>query len=363
MVDSRPDVVRFDDFELDLRAGELRRGGQVVNLPPQQFTVLSVLLEQPGALVSRDHLRTRLWAADEFVDFDAGLNYCIRQLRLALGDTADQPRYIQTMPRRGYRFIAPIRTTAKQPPSVQPRQWWRAAAVALALTIVAGGVLWSIERDPAGLGVPESDIRIADAHAARGFVALNDEWDWEAATRAFQRALQLDPNHEVALISMSRLDASQGRFASALEFAQRARRVHPSSVRALATVGWTQLFAGDFAAAKDTCSAADLSGSPFGRLCVLHAEAAAGTDSLDVWRRLADRIPSEGHGGSMFLRATVAARLGRHDEASDSLAKALDAREPDAMFALVHPALEPLRADPAFRQKTSAAGLFRADLR
>src|SRR4026209_1587809 len=101
-------VVRFGAFELDLRTGELRKAGIRVNLPEQPFQVLKALLDRPGDLVTREELRQRLWPAETFVDFEHGLNAAVRRLRDALGDSADVPRFIETLPRRGYRLIAPV---------------------------------------------------------------------------------------------------------------------------------------------------------------------------------------------------------------------------------------------------------------
>jgi DNA-binding winged helix-turn-helix (wHTH) protein len=101
-------VLRFGVFEVDLRSGELRRQGLRLRLPDQSFQVLTLLLEHPGELVSREELREKLWPADTFVDFDHGLNAAVNRLREALGDSADSPRFVETLPRRGYRFIGPI---------------------------------------------------------------------------------------------------------------------------------------------------------------------------------------------------------------------------------------------------------------
>jgi TolB-like protein/DNA-binding winged helix-turn-helix (wHTH) protein/Flp pilus assembly protein TadD len=104
--------VRFGEFEADLRTGELRQGGRVVRVAVQPFQLLALLLERPGELVTREELRQTLWPADTFVDFDVGLNSAIRKLRDALGDSAEHPTYVETLPRRGYRFIASIADAA-----------------------------------------------------------------------------------------------------------------------------------------------------------------------------------------------------------------------------------------------------------
>jgi len=101
-------VIHFGVFEADLRAGELRRNGSKVKLQEQPFQILAILLERPGEIVTREELRARLWSADTFVDFDHGLNSAIRRLRDALGDSAENPSFVETLGRRGYRFIAPV---------------------------------------------------------------------------------------------------------------------------------------------------------------------------------------------------------------------------------------------------------------
>src|SRR5580700_5655979 len=99
---------RFGVFELDLQAAELRRSGMKVKLQGQPFQVLSLLLEKPGEVVGREEMRKRLWPADTFVDFDHSLNAAIRRLRDALGDSAENPTFVETVARRGYRFLAPV---------------------------------------------------------------------------------------------------------------------------------------------------------------------------------------------------------------------------------------------------------------
>jgi len=103
-----PAILRFGVFEMDARAGELRKHGVRTKLQDQPFHVLTLLLQRPGEVVSREELRLQIWGTDTFIDFDNGLNTSINKLREALGDSADTPRFIETMPRRGYRFIAPV---------------------------------------------------------------------------------------------------------------------------------------------------------------------------------------------------------------------------------------------------------------
>jgi TolB-like protein/DNA-binding winged helix-turn-helix (wHTH) protein/Tfp pilus assembly protein PilF len=101
-------VLRFDAFELDVRAGELRKRGVRIRLQGQPFQVLCLLLERPGEIVTRDELRAQLWHGDTYVDFDDGLHTAVKKLRDALGDSAERPIYIETIPRRGYRFIGTL---------------------------------------------------------------------------------------------------------------------------------------------------------------------------------------------------------------------------------------------------------------
>lgn len=105
---SKPSRVRFNVYEADLRTGELRKHGNRLRLQEQPFQVLSLLLERPGELVTREELRQKLWPADTFVDFDHSLNTAINKLRETLGDSSSEPRFIETLPRRGYRFIAAV---------------------------------------------------------------------------------------------------------------------------------------------------------------------------------------------------------------------------------------------------------------
>ena len=109
-------IVRFGAFELDVEAGQLRNEGRVVRLPPQPFKLLSLLVSQPGRLVTREEIRNALWANDTFVDVEQGVNFAIKQVRDALNDPAEHSLYIQTVPKRGYRFIAPVHSAAAPEP-------------------------------------------------------------------------------------------------------------------------------------------------------------------------------------------------------------------------------------------------------
>jgi DNA-binding winged helix-turn-helix (wHTH) protein/tetratricopeptide (TPR) repeat protein len=105
-------VLRFAGFELHPSTGELRQGADLVKLAPQPFKVLELLARRAGEVVARVEIRDHVWSGDTFVDFDQGLNFCIRQIREVLGDTADAPQFIETLPRRGYRFLKPVTDSA-----------------------------------------------------------------------------------------------------------------------------------------------------------------------------------------------------------------------------------------------------------
>jgi DNA-binding winged helix-turn-helix (wHTH) protein len=157
----RESIIRFGVFEVDLRAHELHRQGMKVKLQDQPFQVLALLLEHPGEVVTREDLRKRLWPVDTFVDFDHSLSTAINKIREALGDSAESSRYVETVPRRGYRFIAappppgpPLRYTPsgivrKILPNVvaaaieshQAKKRWQLAAVLIAILALAASAI------------------------------------------------------------------------------------------------------------------------------------------------------------------------------------------------------------------------------
>ena len=136
-----PRVIRFGLFELDLAAGELRKRDRNIKLQGQPFQVLLMLLRHPGEVVSREELQQALWPADTFVEFDQGLNTAIRKIRLALGDSADNPRFIETIPRRGYRFVAAASESAP-PAATTRRPFPRLLGLALGLTAAVAAAVW-----------------------------------------------------------------------------------------------------------------------------------------------------------------------------------------------------------------------------
>ena len=179
------EVWRFGVFEVDARNLELRRNGVPVRIREQSFRVLVYLLEHPGELVSREDLRRVLWPADTFVDFDHSLNAAVMKLRDALGDVADSPVYIETVPKRGYRFIAPITQPAEPrartglprvpaptldgvqsnpaeatPPSVRPSLFHHPVMVALSLLLLVSiATIVLLFRRPGGFRSPDAHER------------------------------------------------------------------------------------------------------------------------------------------------------------------------------------------------------------
>ena len=146
-----PNTVRFGLFEADLTTGELRKRGRKVALQDQPFQVLALLLRHAGEIVAREELQRALWPADTFVEFEHGVNTAIKKLRQALGDSADNPRFIETLPRKGYRFIAPVAGIEAEAPAPAPvlrvrrhRAWVLAP---IALVVIAGAAsVWLLNR-------------------------------------------------------------------------------------------------------------------------------------------------------------------------------------------------------------------------
>jgi len=149
-------IIRFSVFEVDVRAGDLRRNGLKVKIQDQPFQILAMLLERPGQIVTREELRARLWSAETFVDFDHSFNSAIRRLRDALGDSAENPRFVETLGRRGYRFIAPVngRSAPSQIDLVSPQQRGKASflrirvAVAFLSAVMVAALMWTLLRHP-----------------------------------------------------------------------------------------------------------------------------------------------------------------------------------------------------------------------
>ena len=188
-------MVHFGAFEADLQAGELRKYGVRIKVADQPFRVLELLLERPGRLVAREELKQHLWPADTYVDFDRGLNAAVKILRGALGDSPRNPRFIETVPKRGYRFVAPakpaprIHGTAEETPRDETASGASAPSQPAAGAAVVGQKLQTL----VGLGVDVADspqrVRIGFRRGAgcqehaRGF-GRGRPWRWRRFSRS-----------------------------------------------------------------------------------------------------------------------------------------------------------------------------------
>src|SRR5207244_9186260 len=128
-------IYRFGAFEFDDSAAILKRRDRLVALEPQPARALALLLSRAGEVVTREELRAHLWGSDTHVDFDRGLAYCIGQLRASLWDAAESPRFVQTLPRRGFRFIAPVEKFDPDAPPAPARRFGKGSALAAALAV------------------------------------------------------------------------------------------------------------------------------------------------------------------------------------------------------------------------------------
>jgi DNA-binding winged helix-turn-helix (wHTH) protein/Tfp pilus assembly protein PilF len=266
--------LRFSVFEMDLETRELRRYGHVLPLALQPFSVLAELATRSGEIVSREELGALLWGDGVHVDRERGLNYCLNRIRRVLGDDARAPRFVETLPRRGYRFLAdvevveagvalerPVAPALRRERRVAP---WLAPVAALLLALHAPAV---VRRAPSALPVRGTAARagflslaetymrmgedgslpahqafpaarraaldalaIEDAAAPLVILAaleLNYEWDWAAAEAAYRRAIRLDPDHVWARVGYARLLSAAGRHGEALRMMAEAETRKP----------------------------------------------------------------------------------------------------------------------------------------
>jgi len=327
---------RFDAFVLDARSGELTKDGRRVRVAWQSIALLRLLIERPGELVTRDEVRRVLWPDGTHVDYDHGLNNAVARLRRALGDAADAPRFIETLPRAGYRFIGAVTPDGvavnEAPPQPRPDSrrapWLAAAAMIFVIGLSIGMTLsWRIvprsaaaaeagdqaERslaytrlvlagdlaaDVAGPAATEAstralalDPRLANAHLAAGYAAMWSQWDWDAAARFFRTARELDPG------------SAGAHQAHALWLSAHAR--HDEALAAIDLAA--DLDRSSFAIARDAARLAFVSGD---------AELA-----VTRLRRLLMRRPDDA--GAHDLLSQALASMGRNREAAPHLARFL----------------------------------------
>src|SRR4051812_26299118 len=187
------DRLRFGEFEIDLRSREMRKAGVPVRLQDQPFQILAMLLEDPGDIVTREELRARLWSDGTFVDFEHALNAAIKRLRVALGDTAENPRFIETLHRRGYRFIASVDAGGTDPSTARQGKPERRPR----LVVLPFANLGDAEQDYFTDGLSEEMIaRIGRQCANRlGVLARTSCWLYKDSVHAagdIGRALQVE---------------------------------------------------------------------------------------------------------------------------------------------------------------------------
>jgi DNA-binding winged helix-turn-helix (wHTH) protein/Tol biopolymer transport system component len=208
---------RFGVFELDLRAGELRRQGLKVKLQEQPFQVLAQLLERPGEVVTREQLRNRLWPADTFVDFDHSLNAAIRRLRDALGDSAENPRFVETVARRGYRFLAPVSSgngngiaVAQQEavgpvsrPATRLHVWWVLGSVSAVFLVLLGikfGLFLGQQHGTPRLRISQLTANPADDRVRAAAISGDGRYlAFEDETGFYVRQIDTGETHPIAL--------------------------------------------------------------------------------------------------------------------------------------------------------------------
>jgi DNA-binding winged helix-turn-helix (wHTH) protein/tetratricopeptide (TPR) repeat protein len=203
-----PRVVRFGLFELDIQSNELRRDGTVVRLQRQPFRVLALLVRHAGAVVTREEIRREVWGDDAAVDFDQGLGFCLSQIRAALGDSAQSPRYIQTLPRKGYRFVAPVQQEGSAP--LAARVNLRALAMVLAAFVIGVGVDRLVPRPARSTIDSRANKPLADPEVrrlvARGryFWNIRSAESFRRSLRLFEEAARRDPGDAAAWTGIAR---------------------------------------------------------------------------------------------------------------------------------------------------------------
>ncbi len=445
------ETFHFDEFTLDVRERRLLRGVEVVRLSPKAYDVLVALVRQRGRLVTKDELLTRLWPGS-FVE-EGSLNVYVSALRKALGEDARRPTYIETVARSGYRFIAAVRFDSQDEkpfaPSAVARPVELYELVGRGRSHLLSGSYFelpgavdafrsAIEIDPtyapahAGLArarcvqavfraVPHQeafaeakasalralamDSASADAQVALGTVLFLSEWDWTAAERSLQRALEINPDHTEALLQYGSLQEALGRlddglrckqqalardprspgvlvqiaisywhqrkYDDTLVWARRALEVDPKHVQASQFINHVYVKIGDINRfAAWTVSMAVEFGFSEERVAVLkqvtadmqHVYATAGLSG--VRRFLVEQITNPQLDFDIllkmaFFRAVLYGAAGRLDEAFDCLDQAIAHRDPALVHLAVAPDWDSLRDDPRFDDRLKKMGLPR----
>jgi DNA-binding winged helix-turn-helix (wHTH) protein len=268
-------ILRFGVFEVDSDSGELRKRGFKIRLREQPLRLLLALIDQAGRVVTREQLRHRLWPEGTFVDFDRAINKAASELRGVLGDSASSPRFVETLSKRGYRFVCPVDGSSRAPwdstsdgfPSDAQRAYltgrylWNRRTVgdlyssieffedaleiddgcALAHAGLADAnalvAIWGLRPADVAFGAArraaaralELDANLAEAHTAMGEVLKGYDWDWCEAERHYQRALVLRPHYATAHQWYAQLLISLRRYPEAVSHIELARRADPVS--------------------------------------------------------------------------------------------------------------------------------------
>jgi DNA-binding winged helix-turn-helix (wHTH) protein/cytochrome c-type biogenesis protein CcmH/NrfG len=442
-------VFHFDEFTLDVQERRLLRGAEAVRLSPKAYDVLVALVQQQGRLVTKDELLKRLWP-ESFVE-EGSLNVYVSTLRKALGGDARRTAYIETVAKSGYRFIAAVTCDAAPEKPFTTSAATRSAElyelVGRGRSYLLSGSFFelpaavdafrsAIEIDPtyapahAGLArvrcmqavfraVPHQeafaqakasalralamDSASADAQVALGTVLFIGEWDWTAAERSLQRALEINPDHTEALLQYGSLQEALGRvddglhckqqalardpqspgvlvqiaisywhqrkYDDTLAWAQRALDVDPKHVLACQFIGKVYLKIGDVNTfAARTVSQATEWGLSEDRVAVLKQVTAdiqqvyATAGMLGVRRFLVDQITNPQMDFDVllkmaFFRAILYGSAGRLDEAFDCLDQAIEQRDPALVHLAVAPDWDSLRADPRFAERLRSMAL------
>src|SRR5499427_4406048 len=443
------ETFHFDKFTLDVRERRLLRGGDVVRLAPKAYDVLVALVRQRGHLVTKDELLTRLWPGS-FVE-EGSLNVHMSALRKALGEDARRPTYIETVARSGYRFIAAVRFDSEVEKPFAPSAVARPVELYelvgrgrsyllsdsfFELPAAVDAFRSAIEIDPtyapahAGLArarcvqavfraVPHQeafaeakgsalralamDSASADAQVALGTVLFLSEWDWTAAERSLQRALEINLDHTEALLQYGALQEALGRlddglrckqqalardprspgvlvqiavsywhqrkYDDTLVWAQRVLEVDPKHVQACQFINYVYLKIGDINRfAAWTVSVAVEFGLPEERVAVLkqvtaEAQKVYATAGLSGVKRFwVDQITNPQMDFDIllkmpFFRAVLYGGAGRLDEAFDCLDQAIALRDPALVHLAVAPEWESLRGDPRFAERLRSMAL------
>jgi DNA-binding winged helix-turn-helix (wHTH) protein len=342
----------FGDFQLDGRDLELKKHGRTVRIPQQPVQILSVLIATAGRIVTREELRATVWAQDTHVDFDRSINKAIHRLRQVLGDRLDRPRFIETVPRRGYRFVAavtalaaPVRViSAEVRETLLKARHFRGKQTVQALARSVDYFRQTIERDPeyaeAWAGLAETYVMLGifglkpsqdafpaarsaaeralalDASSAQALTVLADvrkfyEWDWRGAEDAYRRAIAIDPHSALAHHWYAQLLAMLARHDEAFAEVEAARRCDPVSPIINAFFSYILLEARQYdravAAGQNAVEFEPTSPLPhflLGRAYAKVGEFALAVDALREAVRIAGSVPRfEGSLGYAYARA------------------------------------------------------------